>query len=395
MSRFIISGGGTGGHVYPAIAIAQAIKIREPAAEILFIGARGRLEMEKVPAAGFRIESLPVAGFVRRFTWKNLAFPFKLMRSLQLARKMIKQFHPDVVIGVGGYASGPTLKMAAAQGIPTLIQEQNSLPGVTNRLLGKRVNTICVAYDGMEHYFPKEKIVLTGNPVRTDLASLSEHMPEAYTHFGLDPAKKTILVMGGSGGAKTINDSIFALLDQGLPEDVQLLWQTGRYYYNEVQSRLVGMKYEIRYTGIAPKSPEGDLLPPLQGEGWGGVFPFIDRMDLAYSCADLVISRAGAIAISELCMVGKPVILIPSPNVAEDHQTKNARALVEREAAVTISDRKAPAILPGRVAEMMKNETSRQHLGQQIRKLAIPDAASRIAHEVFKLVGTQRDHHGR
>ncbi|MFH1937063.1 MAG: UDP-N-acetylglucosamine--N-acetylmuramyl-(pentapeptide) pyrophosphoryl-undecaprenol N-acetylglucosamine transferase, partial [Bacteroidota bacterium] len=236
MSRFIISGGGTGGHVYPAIAIAQAIKIREPAAEILFIGARGRLEMEKVPAAGFRIESLPVAGFVRRFTWKNLAFPFKLMRSLQLARKMIKQFHPDVVIGVGGYASGPTLKMAAAQGIPTLIQEQNSLPGVTNRLLGKRVNTICVAYDGMEHYFPKEKIVLTGNPVRTDLASLSEHMPEAYTHFGLDPAKKTILVMGGSGGAKTINDSIFALLDQGLPEDVQLLWQTGRYYYNEVQS---------------------------------------------------------------------------------------------------------------------------------------------------------------
>ena len=388
MSRFIISGGGTGGHVYPAIAIAQTIQNREPATEILFIGAWGKLEMEKVPAAGFTIEGLPVAGFIRRTSWKNLTFPFKLLRSLQLARKIIKQFNPDVVIGVGGYASGPTLKVATSLGKPALIQEQNSIPGVTNRLLGARVNRICVAYPGMERYFPAEKLVLTGNPVRADLVSLTEHLLEAYACFGLDPTKKTLLVLGGSGGAKTINNSILGLLDQGLPEDVQLLWQTGKHYYEEVQRRLSD-------TRKTPKSPEGDLLPPLQGEGWGGVVPFIDRMDLAYSCADLVISRAGAIAISELCVVGKPAILIPSPNVAEDHQTKNAQALVEQEAALMVSDREAPDILPGMVVEMMKNKTRRQHLGQHIRKLAIPDAAGRIADEVFKLVETKPDLHGK
>ena len=393
MNRFIISGGGTGGHVYPAIAIAQAIRSREPDADILFIGALGKLEMEKVPAAGFRIQGLPVAGFIRRVTWKNLTFPFKLMKSLCLAKKMIKQFNPDVVIGVGGYASGPTLRVATSLGKPSLIQEQNSFPGVTNRLLGKRVRSICVAYPGMDRYFPADKIILTGNPVRLDLVALTDHLQEAYTHFGLDPAKKTLLVIGGSGGARTINDSILALIEQGLPEDVQLLWQTGKYYYDEVQRRLSDTRYEIRDTRITPKSPEGDLLPPLQGECWGGVFAFIDRMDLAYSCADLVVSRAGAIAISELCMVGKPVILIPSPNVAEDHQTKNALALVEQKAAVMVSDREASAILPGFVKEIMEDGGTRDRLGRQIRMLAIPDAANRIAEEVFNLVKINANRH--
>jgi len=393
MNRFIISGGGTGGHVYPAIAIAQAIRSREPDADILFIGALGKLEMEKVPAAGFRIQGLPVAGFIRRVTWKNLTFPFKLMKSLCLAKKMIKQFNPDVVIGVGGYASGPTLRVATSLGKPSLIQEQNSFPGVTNRLLGKRVRSICVAYPGMDRYFPADKIILTGNPVRLDLVALTDHLQEAYTHFGLDPAKKTLLVIGGSGGARTINDSILALIEQKLPEDVQLLWQTGKYYYDEVQRRLSDTRYEIRDTRITPKSPEGDLLPPLQGECWGGVFAFIDRMDLAYSCADLVVSRAGAIAISELCMVGKPVILIPSPNVAEDHQTKNALALVEQKAAVMVSDREASAILPGFVKEIMEDGGTRDRLGRQIRMLAIPDAANRIAEEVFNLVKINANRH--
>ncbi|MFC2101925.1 undecaprenyldiphospho-muramoylpentapeptide beta-N-acetylglucosaminyltransferase [Bacteroidota bacterium] len=371
MSKFIISGGGTGGHVYPAIAIAQAIRSREPEADILFIGALGKLEMEKVPAAGFRIEGLPVAGFIRRVTWKNLLFPFKLMKSLRLAKKMIRKYNPDVAIGVGGYASGPTLRVATSSGVPALIQEQNSFPGVTNRLLGKRVNTICVAYPGMDRYFPKEKIILTGNPVRSDLLKLQNHLPEAYTHFGLDASKKTLLVMGGSGGAKTINDSILALLEQGLPEDVQLLWQTGKYYYEEVFEKSSSIQH-----------PASSILP------------FIDRMDLAYSCADLVVSRAGAIAISELCLIGKPVILIPSPNVAEDHQTKNARALVEQDAAVMVSDKEASTVLPVRIKEMFGEDELRERLGFNIRKLAIPDAANRIAEEALKLVGTKAGGHG-
>lgn len=386
MSRFIISGGGTGGHVYPAIAIAQAITCREPEAEVLFIGALGKLEMQKVPAAGFRIEGLPVAGFIRRVTLKNLTFPLKLLKSLRLAKKIILKFNPDVVIGVGGYASGPTLRVATSFGIPALIQEQNSFPGVTNRLLGDRVRRICVAYPGMERYFPAEKIILTGNPVRTDLVGLADHLPEAYSHFDLDPAKKTLLVMGGSGGAKTINDSILALLEQGLPEDVQLLWQTGRYYYEEVKRMLAD-------TIKTPKSPGGDFLPPPGGEDWGGVLPFIDRMDLAYSCADLVVSRAGAIAISELCLVGKPVILIPSPNVAEDHQTKNARSLADQEAAILISDKEAVLLLPGMVREMMAESEKRDRLSLRIRKFAIPDAATRITDEVFKLVVKKTDRH--
>jgi len=397
MNRFIISGGGTGGHVYPAIAIAQGIKRHQPDAEILFIGALGKLEMEKVPAAGFRIEGLPVAGFIRRMTMKNLTFPYKLMKSLLQAKKMIREFNPDVAIGVGGYASGPTLRVATSFGIPTLIQEQNSFPGVTNRLLGKRVSRICVAYPGMGRYFPPEKVILTGNPVRSDLVDLKNHLPEAYTHFGLDPAKKTLLVMGGSGGAKTINDSIRILLEQGLPDDIQLLWQTGRYYFEEVKGKLAD--------AASPLNPlKGTYSLPFEGRAGEGsssiqhpasnILPFIDRMDLAYSVADLVVSRAGAIAISELCIVGKPLILVPSPNVAEDHQTKNARALVEQEAAVMVADREASGILPGVVRNMMKDQAIRERLGLQIRKLAIPDAANRIVEEAFKLAGTNGKRNG-
>lgn len=389
MSKFMISGGGTGGHIYPAIAIAQAIRSREPEAEILFIGALGKMEMEKVPAAGFAIVGLPIAGFARRLTWKNLTFPFKLIRSMRRAGRAVRQFDPDVVVGVGGYASGPTVRVATSMGKPALIQEQNSFPGVTNRLLGKRVDRICVAYPGMNRYFPADKIIMTGNPVRSDLVTLQDHLPEAYSHFGMDPSKLTLLVMGGSGGARTINDSILALLRQGLPENMQLLWQTGKYYYEEVKRSLFDVD--------SPLNPLNGTYPlPLKGRDWVGsteighpasvILPFIDRMDLAYSCGDLVVSRSGAIAISELCIIGKPVILIPSPNVAEDHQTKNARALVDQGAAVMISDREAISALPGVVLELMKNESERKHLGHNIRQLAITDAAGRIAEEVFKLL---------
>ena len=368
MNRFIISGGGTGGHVFPAIAIAQAIRKNEPEADILFIGANGKMEMEKVPAAGFPIEGLIVAGLIRRVTWKNLTFPFKLIGSLFKARSIIKKFNPDVVVGVGGYASGPTLRAATSMGKPALIQEQNSYPGITNRFLGKRVQTICVAYDGMSDYFPKEKIVLTGNPVRKDLIALPDHMPEAYRHFELDPEKKTVLTMGGSGGARAINDSMLALMEKGLPEGIQLLWQTGKHYFEEIKQRLGDTGYRI--------------------------VPFIDRMDLAYSCADLVITRAGAIAISELCVVGKPTILIPSPNVAEDHQTKNALALVDKEAAIMISDNEAPTQLPALVSGLINDGKRLQQLSQNIQKMAIIDAADRIAEEVFKLVYTKPESDG-
>ncbi len=405
MSRFIISGGGTGGHVFPAIAIAQAIRKKEPGADILFIGAKGKLEMEKVPAAGFPIEGLTIAGLIRRVTWKNLTFPFKLTGSLFKARLIIKKLNPDVVVGVGGYASGPTLRVATSMGKPALIQEQNSYPGITNRLLGKRVQTICVAYDGMSKYFPKEKIVLTGNPVRKDLISLPDHIPEAYRYFDFDPDKRTILVMGGSGGARAINESILTLLRHGLPEGVQLLWQTGKYYFDEVRERLRDTGYRMPDSLISPSTePSGighqastpPLTPPQQGRGMSrikyqgsSIVPFIDRMDLAYSCADLVITRAGAIAISELCVVGKPAILIPSPNVAEDHQTKNALALVDKEAAVMISDKEAPERLPALISELMNDKKRLQQLSQNIKKLAIYDAAIRIAEEVFKLIQTK------
>ena len=381
MSRFIISGGGTGGHVFPAIAIAQAIRKNEPEADILFIGAKGKMEMVKVPAAGFPIEGLTVAGLIRRATWKNLTFPFKLIGSLFKARSIIKKFNPDVVVGVGGYASGPTLRAATSMGKPALIQEQNSYPGITNRLLGKQVQTICVTYDGMSDYFPKEKIVLTGNPVRKDLIALPDHMPEAYRHFELDPDKKTVLTMGGSGGARAINESMLALLEQGLPDGIQLLWQTGKHYFEEIMNQVQDSRFKIQESVPHPIS---NIQHPASS-----IVPFIDRMDLAYSCADLVITRAGAIAISELCVVGKPTILIPSPNVAEDHQTKNALALVDKEAAIMISDNEAPTQLPALIPGLINDGKRLQQLSQNIKKMAINDAADRIAEEVFKLVRTK------
>lgn len=369
MIRIIISGGGTGGHVFPAIAIAQAICRQEPDSDILFVGAEGRMEMEKVPAAGFRIEGLPVTGFQRRLTLSNLAFPFRLMKSMIRAKQIVKSFDPDIVIGVGGYASGPILRVASGMGIPTLIQEQNSFPGITNRMLARSASRICVAYEGMSEFFPSEKIVLTGNPVRNDIESAAVSRSEAYRHFNLDPAKKTILVVGGSLGARTINEAIshFITSEKFRERRCQLLWQTGKYYHEAIKTR-------------HDPIPEGVTL-----------LPFIDRMDMAYSSADLIISRAGAIAISELYLVGKPAILIPSPNVAEDHQTKNARALENRGAALLIRDSDAVATLGDIINSALENADLLTSLSFNIRQMAMPGAAAKIAGEALGLAVRKRN----
>ena len=313
--KFIISGGGTGGHIFPAISIANALKKRLPDCEILFVGALGRMEMERVPAAGYPIEGLPVSGFDRKNLLRNVKVLMNLFRSLMLARRIIRRFQPDVAIGVGGYASAPTLRAASAFGIPTVIQEQNSYAGVTNKLLAKKAARICVAYEGMERFFPKDKIILTGNPVRQDLFSVAPGTKEAYDFFNLDPTKKTILVVGGSLGARTVNQSIIAGLEKLAKTDIQIIWQTGKFYI------------ENAHAAAEPFACKNLI-----------VTDFVSRMDLAYSIADLVISRAGASSISELCLLAKPVILVPSPNVAEDHQTQNALALVRKDAAVMIKD---------------------------------------------------------
>jgi UDP-N-acetylglucosamine--N-acetylmuramyl-(pentapeptide) pyrophosphoryl-undecaprenol N-acetylglucosamine transferase len=373
MKKIIISGGGTGGHVFPAIAIGRAIMVAAPDTEILFIGAKGRLEMDKVPAAGFRIEGLNITGFQRRLTLKNLAFPVKLLGSLRSARKILRQFKPDSVVGVGGYASGPTLRMAVSLHIPVLIQEQNSFPGITNRLLGRHADVICVAYDGMDRYFPPEKLVFTGNPVRNDLIGLKLHDQDGYSYFGLKPGKFTVLVTGGSGGAETINKSIIAAIGDKAGKDVQYLWQTGRYYYD----RVIVSPDIIRHEPVA--ACKGISIPGAV------ILPFIDRMDLAYSVADLVISRAGAIAISEFCVAGKAVILIPSPNVAEDHQTKNASSLADRDAAILLPDEEAVAKLPGLIGDLVKDPYRLAGLQNNINRLAITDAAEKIAGRVLAL----------
>ncbi|MDR1200501.1 MAG: undecaprenyldiphospho-muramoylpentapeptide beta-N-acetylglucosaminyltransferase, partial [Tannerellaceae bacterium] len=324
--RIIISGGGTGGHIFPAISIANAVKERFPDAEILFVGAEDRMEMERVPAAGYKIVGLPVSGFDRSKLFKNIQVLIRLLKSLRLAKKIIREFKPDIAIGVGGYASGPTLRVAASMKVPTLIQEQNSYAGVTNKLLAKKARKICVAYDGMEKFFSSDKIILTGNPVRKNLLSdivdeisdIAGKRAEAYRFFSLSPEKKTILVVGGSLGARTMNKSVQNQMDEMVTSGVQLIWQTGRYYYSDARDSLE------KYDGA-----------PIR------CFDFITRMDYAYAVADLVISRAGAGTISELCLLGKPVILVPSPNVAEDHQTKNALALVRKEAAIWVTDREA------------------------------------------------------
>jgi UDP-N-acetylglucosamine--N-acetylmuramyl-(pentapeptide) pyrophosphoryl-undecaprenol N-acetylglucosamine transferase len=362
--RIIISGGGTGGHIFPAVSIANAIKVLEPEAKILFVGAQNRMEMQRVPDAGYEIKGLPVAGFDRKHLLKNISVIIKLMKSQLMARQIIKQFKPQVAVGVGGYASGPTLEMAGKLGIPTLIQEQNSYAGVTNKLLAKKASKICVAYDGMERFFPKEKIIMTGNPVRQGLLHQVDH-DEAVNSFNLDPNKRVVLILGGSLGARTINDTLTAGLSLIKDNsDIQFIWQTGKIYFQQV-------KAEVQKAGDIPNLYVND---------------FIKDMATAYAAADLVISRAGAGSISEFCMLGKPVILVPSPNVAEDHQTKNALALVHKDAAIYIKDVDAQSMLLPKTLEIINDKDKLQELSNNIIKLALPDAAEIIAKEVLKLI---------
>ena len=360
--RVIISGGGTGGHIFPAVSIANAIKALRPDAKILFVGALGRMEMQRVPAAGYEIKGLPICGFDRKNLLKNFKVLYKIWKSQRMAKQIIKDFQPQVAVGVGGYASGPTLNKAAAMGIPCLIQEQNSYAGVTNKLLAKKAEKICVAYEGMERFFPAEKIILTGNPVRQALLDTTISREDAIKSFGLDPTKKTILLVGGSLGARTINESILQHLDLVRSSDVQFIWQTGKYYSAAIAEQL-----------------KGQDIPNLK------VTDFISDMGAAYKAADLVISRAGASSISEFCLIGKPVILVPSPNVAEDHQTKNALALSTRSAAIYVKDAEAPATLLELAVKTVNDEAKLKSLSENVLKLALPDSADIIAKEVIKL----------
>ena len=362
--RIIISGGGTGGHIFPAVSIANAIREISPSAEILFVGAEGRMEMQRVPAAGYEINGLPVAGFDRKHLWRNVSVLIKLMKSRRLARKIVSEFRPQVAVGVGGYASGPTLDVAQKMGIPTLLQEQNSYAGVTNKLLAKKAKRICVAYEGMERFFPAEAIMMTGNPVRQNLLHAHHTREEAIAAMGLDPAKRTVLLIGGSLGARTLNDSVLenlSLIRQ--QKHIQFVWQTGKYYSQSIAERLA-----------AQRCPEN-----LK------VMDFISNMDVAYAAADLVISRAGAGSISEFCLLGKPVILVPSPNVAEDHQTKNAMALVQKDAALFVADAEAPRTLMPLAVNTVNDAAKLASLSENVKKLAMPNAAEVIAREVIKL----------
>lgn len=361
--RIIISGGGTGGHIFPALSIANAIKTAHPEAEILFVGAEGRMEMQKVPAAGYKIIGLPVAGFDRKNLLKNFSVIVKLIRSQMIARKIIKDFRPHAAVGVGGYASGPTLKMAGTMGIPTLIQEQNSYAGVTNKLLAAKAEKICVAYPGMERFFDKNKIIMTGNPVRQGLLDCKLSKEEAIRKFGLDPNKKTILIIGGSLGARTLNNCVMHAINDIKQSEVQFIWQTGKFYIEEAQ--------KCYSDAGSPK-----MLHTTD---------FISDMNAAYTAADLVVSRAGAGSISEFCLLGKPVILVPSPNVAEDHQTKNAMALVNKDAAVYIKDSEAEEKLIKTAIELANDEAKLEFLSTNIKKLAFHDSARIIAEEVYKL----------
>jgi UDP-N-acetylglucosamine--N-acetylmuramyl-(pentapeptide) pyrophosphoryl-undecaprenol N-acetylglucosamine transferase len=362
--RVIISGGGTGGHIFPAISIANALKVMSPGVSILFVGAEGRMEMQRVPDAGYSIIGLPIAGFDRKHLWKNIGVLIKLFRSQRRARRIIKEFRPQVAVGVGGYASGPTLKVAANMGIPTLIQEQNSYAGVTNKLLAKRAVKICVAYDGMEKFFPAAKLILTGNPVRKNLLP-TVGKEEAAKQFSLISSKKIVLILGGSLGARSINEAVKGSIEliKNNPE-TGFIWQTGKVYYPAIQE--------------AMKTPPANLF----------ITDFIGDMSAAYAAADLVVSRAGAGSISEFCMLGKPVILVPSPNVAEDHQTKNAQALTARDAALLITDEKAGQELIYTALETVGNEARLAQLAANIGKMALPYAAEVIAREVLSIVQT-------
>lgn len=357
--KFILSGGGTGGHIYPAIAIANELKSRFPDAEILFVGAKDKMEMQKVPQAGYEIKGLWIAGLQRKLTFQNAMFPFKLIDSLWKSRKIIKEFKPDVVIGTGGFASGPLLKMANSMNIPTVIQEQNSYPGITNKLLSSKANSICVAYDNLERFFPKDKIAVTGNPVRQDLLDIQSKREEAITHFKLDATKKTLLVLGGSLGARRINQLIEKELDKLLSLNVQVIWQCGKFYFKDYKKY---NKYNVQ------------------------VMAFIERMDLVYAAADVVISRAGASSVSELCIVGKPVIFIPSPNVAEDHQTKNAQAIVDKKGAILLKESQLEEDFGLVFESLIKDMGKQEQLSQNIKLLARPNATVQIVDEIVKLI---------
>ena len=362
--RIIISGGGTGGHIFPAISIANAVKALRPGVKILFVGAIDRMEMQRVPAAGYEIKGLPICGFDRQHKLRNIKVLFKIWKSQRMAKKIIQDFKPHVVVGVGGFASGPTLNQAASMGIPCLIQEQNSYAGVTNKLLAKKAEKICVAYEGMERFFPAEKIIMTGNPVRQALLNTSISREDAIKRLGLDSAKRTILILGGSLGARTINVSVLLHLDlvKSVASDVQFVWQTGSYYSADIAEEL-----------------KGEIIPNLK------VTDFITDMAVAYKAADLVISRAGASSISEFCLIGKPAILVPSPNVAEDHQTKNALALSDRDAAIHVKDADAPAMLLDLAVKTVNDDEKLKMLRENVLKLALPDSAEIIAKEVIKL----------
>lgn len=357
--KFIISGGGTGGHIYPAIAIANELKWRFPKAEFLFVGAQDKMEMQKVPQAGYAIKGLWIAGLQRKFTLQNLLFPVKLLSSLLKSRAIIKSFKPDVVIGTGGFASGPLLQMANSLNIPTLIQEQNSYPGITNKLLSKKANKICVAYENLERFFPKEKMILTGNPVRQDLINIVSKREEAIKFFNLDPSKKTLLVLGGSLGARRVNQLIEKEKDSILNLNVQVIWQCGKFYLDEYK------KYN------------SDSIQ---------VFAFLDRMDLVYAAADFVISRAGASSVSELSIVGKPVLFIPSPNVAEDHQTKNSKSIVDKNGALMIRESELDENFNTIFSDLVTNEILQKQLSENIKKLAKVNATKDIVDEIVKLI---------
>jgi UDP-N-acetylglucosamine--N-acetylmuramyl-(pentapeptide) pyrophosphoryl-undecaprenol N-acetylglucosamine transferase len=360
--RIIISGGGTGGHIFPAISIANALKAIDHNIDLLFVGAEGRMEMDKVPASGYRIIGLPVEGLSRKLSLRNIVVLFKVLRSLIKASRIIREFKPHVAVGVGGYASGPLLRRAGAMGIPTLIQEQNSYAGVTNRLLAKKASKICVAYEGMDKYFDRSKLILTGNPVRKDISEMKVRREDALSSFGFNESKPVVLILGGSLGSATINNSVLDGLGKFKDKGCQLIWQTGKYYYDSMKDQSSGII-------------NNDIK----------VLDFIDKMENAYAAADIIVSRAGAGTISELCLTARPVILVPSPNVAEDHQTMNALALSEKDAAITIADKDAGKQLVDTILELIDDENRREMLGRNISGLAIRDSDVKIANEILKL----------
>lgn len=357
--KFILSGGGTGGHIYPAIAIANELKMRFPTAEFLFVGAKDKMEMQKVPQAGYAIIGLWIAGLQRQINMKNAMFPFKLIDSLWKSRKIIKEFKPDVVIGTGGFASGPLLQVANTMGIPTVIQEQNSYPGITNKLLSKKASVICVAYENLERFFSREKMILTGNPVRQDLIDIASKREDAVAYFKLDSNKKTLLVLGGSLGARRINQLIEKEMEHILSQNVQIIWQCGKLYFEDYK------KYNSTHVQVVS---------------------FIERMDYVYAAADVIISRAGASSVSELCIVGKPVLFIPSPNVAEDHQTKNAKAIVDKKGALLLKESELDSQFSLVFEALLKDEGKQKQLSENIKELAMPQATKQIVDAIVQLI---------